>query len=254
MSKKLLSLGLASLMATSVGAEQIVLGPGEHLDSLRLGPNKSLLLEGGTIGYLDNVGGLAEIDSGMLFETARVGRNAELRIKGINSNLLNGVMRVETMTGSDPASIILEGYNFRYYTPGISSGYHAIQGWLLDHSFIRIDLFRRGLMDHFELITHPGNVDADGDYDFDLSDLNAVRNNFGNEGPEDIDGNGVVDLGDLNYVRNYFGFGYVGMEPEYEFSGVIPTPRPVPEPNMLGLAVVASALAIFFGMFIRARD
>ena len=54
---------------------------------------------------------------------------------------------------------------------------------------------------------------ADTDFNgrIDLSDLNAVRNNFGAAGPDvdcrdgDVDGNNVVGISDLNAVRNNFG-------------------------------------------------
>jgi glucose/arabinose dehydrogenase len=49
--------------------------------------------------------------------------------------------------------------------------------------------------------------DTDGNCIVDLSDLNAVRNNFGGEGEGDADFDGDVDLKDLNAVRNNFGFG-----------------------------------------------
>lgn len=53
-----------------------------------------------------------------------------------------------------------------------------------------------------------GDTDEDGDVD--LTDLNAVRNNFGSSGAPGLPGDafpfdGVVDLGDLNGVRNNFG-------------------------------------------------
>lgn len=49
--------------------------------------------------------------------------------------------------------------------------------------------------------------DTDGDGDVDLTDLNAVRNNFGGAGPagDAFPFDGVVDLTDLNLVRNNFG-------------------------------------------------
>ncbi len=54
--------------------------------------------------------------------------------------------------------------------------------------------------------TLPGDTNADGVVD--LTDLNNVRNHFGEVGDEvlgDADGNGAVDLADLNAVRNNFG-------------------------------------------------
>ena len=48
------------------------------------------------------------------------------------------------------------------------------------------------------------SFDVDGDYDLDISDLNAVRNDFGSRTQSDIDGNGTVDIADLNTVRNGF--------------------------------------------------
>ncbi len=47
--------------------------------------------------------------------------------------------------------------------------------------------------------------DTNADDVVDLSDLNAVRNNFGGAGLGDSNFDGVVDLADLNEVRNNFG-------------------------------------------------
>ena len=62
--------------------------------------------------------------------------------------------------------------------------------------------------------------DTDNDGDVDLDDLNAVRNNFGAEGPvggtpgDAVPFDGKVDLDDLNGVRNNFGVAPSSSVPE----------------------------------------
>jgi ELWxxDGT repeat protein len=55
------------------------------------------------------------------------------------------------------------------------------------------------------VVSPPGDANVDGAVD--LTDLNLVRNHFGETGdsPGDTNGDGVVDLTDLNAVRNNFG-------------------------------------------------
>lgn len=76
--------------------------------------------------------------------------------------------------------------------------------------------------------------DTDGDFDVDLDDLNAVRNNFGcSRGlcPGDATGDFDVNLDDLNAVRNRFG---ESTEQTYfdvsDFVLLPPAAAPVPEP------------------------
>lgn len=82
----------------------------------------------------------------------------------------------------------------------------------------------------------PGDTDNDGDVD--ITDLNNVRNHFGDGvilGPptfgEAYPYNGVVDLGDLNLVRNGFGANASGS-------------TPAPEPSALALLGIATALCV----------
>jgi ELWxxDGT repeat protein len=60
-------------------------------------------------------------------------------------------------------------------------------------------------MEVYEMIGLPGDTNFDGQVD--LTDLNNVRNHFGETGNVlgDSNGDGVVDLEDLNAVRNNFG-------------------------------------------------
>jgi ELWxxDGT repeat protein len=62
-------------------------------------------------------------------------------------------------------------------------------------------------MEVYEMVSQPGDTNFDGQVD--LTDLNEVRNHFGETGNVlgDSNGDGVVDLEDLNAVRNNFGAG-----------------------------------------------
>lgn len=101
--------------------------------------------------------------------------------------------------------------------------------------------------------------DADGDFDVDLDDLNAVRNNFGcfrgycaGDATGDLD----VNLDDLDAVRN--NFGYVSEPTYFDVSGfVLPPPaaaNAVPEPSGLDLAVLALVPAVMWGVALCARQ
>ena len=60
----------------------------------------------------------------------------------------------------------------------------------------------------------PGDIDRFGTVD--LSDLNYVRNHFGETTTDifgDVSGNGSIELGDLNTVRNHFGESAVSIPP-----------------------------------------
>lgn len=243
------------LLCSVASAELIVIESGVH-DRVNLNEERELLFKGGSINYLSNVGGKATMDGGMLMDFgSRIGRGGEMTINGLDQNLLSqapfGIMHLVTMNDPGGATITLNGYNFRHSNrnpdnPDYSS--HIIEGWLLDGSYINLDLVRMGspLQNNFYLNTVPGGVDADGDYDFDLEDLNAVRNNFGDVGPlGDTNLDGSVDLVDLNKVRNHFGTGYSWLGPEYEFSGKIPFGEAIqaPEPSSILLAMTGLLLA-----------
>jgi hypothetical protein len=92
----------------------------------------------------------------------------------------------------------------------------------------------------------PVNYDNPGDENEDLvvnlTDLNDVKNNFGNSGAVSPDGNGIegdenedglVNLDDLNDVKNYFGNDYS--------SGPV---AGVPEPATLSMFAVLGGLAV----------
>lgn len=68
-----------------------------------------------------------------------------------------------------------------------------------------------------------GDLDRDGVVG--LSDLNAIRNNFGQGGPSawDVNFDGVADLTDLNIVRNNFG---------------ATAANPVPEPSTIAMLLI----------------
>lgn len=254
---RLLALALCLCLAAAPAfAELIVIDDGQ-LDRLDLGPGQELEFNGGTIGLLSNLGGLANMYGGMLTGLdSQIGDNGELNIYGVDSGALlplpNDAMRVSTTTENGNATIKLHGYNFRHFSNDADNeefSFHAIQGWLLDGSWINLRIRRNGtaLMNHLELKTYPGNADADGDWDMDLDDLNAVRNNFDGEGFGDVTNDGLVNLDDLNRVRNYFGNGYGDFPPELEFSGVIPLgSQVVPEPSSILLLMAAlTAMPLF---------
>ncbi len=96
-----------------------------------------------------------------------------------------------------------------------------------------------GAVEYGEPISVGQNGDTDGDGDVDLTDLNAVRNNFGTSGPiggtpgDAFPYDGSVTLSDLNGVRNNF--------------GATPGAQGVPEPGSLGLAGIAVAAGLVFG-------
>lgn len=95
----------------------------------------------------------------------------------------------------------------------------------------------RGTVEYFdEPVGQVGDTDADGDVDLD--DLNAVRNNFGSEGPvggtpgDAVPFDGKVDLDDLNGVRNNFGA-----------AGSSAVPEPSTAALALGLGLSLAGLA-----------
>jgi arylsulfatase A len=73
--------------------------------------------------------------------------------------------------------------------------------------------------------------DANLDGVVDLTDLNIVRNNFGNFGIGDVNYDGVVNLNDLNVVRNNFG---------------ATQSESVPEPSAVALSAISVLMALVF--------
>jgi len=74
----------------------------------------------------------------------------------------------------------------------------------------------------------PGDTNFDGQVD--LSDLNNVRNRFGESGHGDADADGDIDLDDLNAVRNFFGASIVNDGELESFQDAVTNlspPRPV---------------------------
>lgn len=120
------------------------------------------------------------------------------------------------------------------FTRHQESNYLRIQAWLQSGQFLDGGFFyneEEPLSQYtISIIEHSGVVDADGDFDMDLDDLNVVRNNFGSPGEGDLDGDGVVGLSDLNRVRNQFGNGFT-----------LPASVSVPEPSSLVLTALALA-------------
>ena len=256
-----------ALVGAPVSAEVVTITEG-HYDRLNVGVGKELHLLGGTVDFLNVVGGVAIIDGGFLTadvfdERSRVGRGGTVRFLGSNMQGRTGdggsVQYLDTMANqpgdSSINSIYFEGLQFRVLQPSrtiLSSTPIQIEGLLLDGNFLRMTIYAKGSPDfyHIEFTTHPGDFDPDGDWDFDINDLNLIRNNFGSPGDfeaGDIDHNGLIDIADLNVVRNRFGDGFQ-MPSDLTFSGVLTLPPPeanefVPEPSTIALAATTLLIA-----------
>lgn len=241
-----------ALLASPAAAELITISEGVY-DRINLNPDRELLMTGGRIEYLHNIGGKADINGGVI-------------VLGVAKPAIDGSETKPDITFTGGAASVLSSYGATVKIHGYhfwmshgrvtnSSASYNIQGFMLDGGYGGAGLIRFGSWydSHFEVITHePTFLDPDRDWDFDLEDLNFLRNNFGattDEGDTNFDG--MIDLADLNLVRNHFGEG-VGMLPEYQFSGVInlnPDTSAVPEPAslLLGLLLlVTTALPRIF--------
>jgi len=114
------------------------------------------------------------------------------------------------------------------------TNYRRVQAWLENGEFLDAGFTydEESQLTNYKIsfIEHTGVIDADGDFDIDINDLNIVRNNFGSPGQGDLDGDGFVGMSDLNRVRNQFGNGFT-----------LPASVSVPEPSSLTLTTLALA-------------
>lgn len=233
--------------AGPAGAETIILDGG-HYDRVNLDATREVIVRGGaTIGWLNNMGGVAIIEDGQL-ETVdtdhrhRIGRGGMLIVKGANSRDTQRLILEEN--SEQVSTLIIEAIQARMY------GSHFIEAILADGQFAQFGLVLRNPETgcHIEFtIRDDLRIDPTGDGLFLLEDLNIVRNNFGAAGDRaqgDTDGDGQVGLSDLNTVRNQFGDPFF-LSADQEVRGVVLTPGgAVPEPASVWLAITALGLLI----------
>lgn len=258
-----------------VSAEVIVVEDGESFDRIDVLLGDELVMNGGHVEFLNNQGGSVTINGGTLgAAVAEEVRDTErhaahVTITGYGQQLGRWISPGPIVNTHGIAHAEVHGYNFRVYVNPRSSQRLDVVGfgWLLDGSVVHFELQFDRVDDYRELqtmtlVTHEREfADPTGDWAFDLSDLNMVRNNFGSSsGPGDTNFDGVVDLVDLNTARNWFGVKYPdSVPPEWEYSGDVPLnsrfmwnptmPAPVPEPSTMALL----ALSLLAGIPLRCR-
>lgn len=247
------------LLASPAAAEIITVSDGEDFDRINVTPERELVMNGGRVDLVNNVGGIVTVNggtTGLLKNEEFQGSDAFVTVNGYEHNSINNDrLLIEIWGGSQ---VEIHGYNFRADAFGDDAHTIAdIHGWLLNGSYVEIRFKRFGSAEgqSLTLVGHdPEFVDPDGDWDFDLADLNLVRNNFGLSGDGDTNFDCVIDLADLNIVRNKFGSGYdqLGRPVEWEYFGEIPLnpggqwfppTAVVPEPSAMALALLASILS-----------
>lgn len=247
------------LLASPAAAEIITVEDGQSFDRINVTPERELVMNGGHVELVRNTGGLVTVNGGTAGllrseETPSGANKAYVSVNGYKHNSVReDKLQIEIWGGSH---VQIHGYNFRANGYGNrSTSDFDIHGWLIDGSFAEIRFRRYGSAEgqSLNLVAHEtAFVDPTGDWNFDLSDLNMVRNNFGSQGDGDTNSDGVIDLVDLNIVRNKFGSGYFqeGFPVEWEYSGEIPLNpngqwypplNPVPEPSAMALGFFALA-------------
>lgn len=245
------------LSASPAVAETITVNDGESYDRINVVPGRELVMNGGHVELVNNYGGVTTVNGGTTglidSKSHPTGGDAYVTVNGYQHNSI-GQHRL--LLESQSAQIEIHGYSFRADAYGVDSNTIAeVHGWLLDGSYVEIRYRRRGSpaeSNTLRLVRHdPAFIDPDGDWDFDLEDLNTLRNKFGLSGDGDTNFDGVIDLADLNIVRNKFGAGYdqQGRPAEWEYSGEIPLNpggqwypnNPVPEPSAMALALFSLA-------------
>ncbi len=252
----LLCCALCATFAPPAAGELITIDGG-HFDRVNVPVGRELLFTGGSIEYLNNNGGVATIDGGVLTGIFATGSRVTWggTVTFLKSPHVQGFESI--VEGGQQGRVnrtILEGLAFRVHRDADApSGTElAIEGIMLDGSPLAFNFFRLGNRDlhHLEFITHPEAIfDPTGDALFDLDDLNIIRNHFGAAGGRtegDADGDGLVGLADLNLARNQFGYSWK-LPSEDQFSGVwdFSPPRAVPEPATWALALLFVTAAWF---------
>lgn len=234
----LLAFSLACALCATLAvpaAAQLVIQEGDHYSGLNF-TGESLLMTGGVVDSMDIYVDHSRIEGG------QVGRI--LSYAG-EFEILGGQFTSYFFCYMESCSLLLHGYDFRLFTDNGNNGRgrrHLVEGVLLDGQFISLriaaDNVEGGASAEPDFVLYgDGSIpgDADGDQDIDLSDLNAVRNHFGESGvgraEGDLTGDGSVGLDDLNEVRNRFGSSApYTLGPEYAVRQ-----SPVPEPGSLVL-------------------
>lgn len=253
------------LLVSPAAAEIITVEDGQSFERINLTTGRELVVNGGDVELVNNLGSLVTINGGAvgdittnMFNDENGGHEPRVVVTGYSQAF--GINTDGPSIGNlDNGHVVLHGYSFRVLVDPLPSKGSAVfgYGWLLDGSYVDFsatfkDVFNRRNGQSVTLVKHdPVFVDPTGDWEFDLTDLNVIRNNFGSSGEQstgDTNFDGVVDLGDLNLVRNKFGLGYGDMPAEWEYSGDVPTnvrhrwtpdmPIPVPEPSTLLLMLL----------------
>lgn len=253
------------VLVSPAAAEIITVEDGQFFERINVTTGRELVVNGGDVELVNNFGSLVTINGGTvgavvtnMFNDANGGHEPNVVVTGYDQEF--GINTDGPNIGNlDNGHVVLHGYSFRVLVDPLPSKGSIVwgHGWLLDGSYVDFsasfrDVFNRRNGQSVTLVKHdPVFVDPTGDWTFDLTDLNVIRNNFGSQGEGDTNFDGVVDLVDINLVRNKFGLGYAG-NPEWEYSGDVPTnvrhrwtpdmPIPVPEPSTILLTLLG-----FFG-------
>lgn len=219
----------------------------EELELIAYDNTPTYYIQGGTIGVrgysgIETRGGIVDISGGTLYS----GLERELGGK-----------------------TIIRGSYFQYVDKlRVEYNNYRVRGWLDDGSFLDYMILNSQgnplSNPAVEFVITPSDGlrgDADGDWSVGISDLNAVRNNFGSLAERrdgDVDGDGEVSMSDLNIVRNAFN-PVQFFDPNVEKPGTlfevktsqstkgprtsINLSQPVPEPSSLVTALGCVALA-----------
>lgn len=233
-SRVLFCCALCASVAAPASA-QLVIQDGDHYTGLNF-IGESLLMTGGQVDWMDLYVDETRIEGG------QVGR---IMAYAGDFEILGGQFTRNFFCYMESCSLTFHGYDFRLLTDNGRNGRgrrHLVEGVLLNGQFISLDIsadnVEGGASAEPDFILYgDGSIpgDTDGDQDIDLSDLNAVRNHFGESGvgraEGDLTGDGSVGLDDLNEVRNRFGSSApYTLGPEYAVRQ-----SPVPEPDTLVL-------------------
>lgn len=179
---------------------------GGQVDRMILWGDGPYDLEGGQVGPV-------ELESGDL---------------NVSGGTVSQIARSERRSGGNATTVRFEGHYFRVYDAGLLAyNTYRVEGWLTDGSFVSLNLINamelstRFLPVEFDIVTStPPQGDFSQDWSVDLTDLNYVRNNFGD----------LTTLDDLNAVRNNFGVGQFTLNvndphvTEYTQTTLVPEP------------------------------
>lgn len=195
------------------------------------GPQTRVVIEGGAFEHVVVQDAIVELRGGLIgggswIPIVQRGGRVEVWGGALKPTLADPFR--QSIDRNAGGAVVLHGFGFQIdpYKPG--SFLTFARGWLADRSYVELAISR--MSDEplawypitSELVGDPFDPDRDGD--FDVDDMNLVRNNFGgSEG--DLNGDGTVDISELNTVRNLFGSSLGQF-------------RPVPEPPAALLVVI----------------